>query len=111
MVDLTKKIMRRVYLIWFVRQIFNPVTVKAVVVVLLVRQVAVYVSVRDIIANWHPAEWGFSGNYTFLQSAFTQTDLMVQILTLGIVTVAALLARDVIMRKWFTGIGRVFIRV
>ncbi len=110
MADLTKKIMRRVYLVWFVRQIFNPVTVKAVVVLLLVRQIAIYVSVRDIIANWHPTEWGFSGNYAFLQSAFIETDLMVQTFTLGIVIVSALLVRDVIIRKWLTGIGRVFIR-
>lgn len=108
MADLTKRIMRRVYFIWFVRQILNPITLKAVVVLLLVRQVAVYVSVRDIIANWHPFDWGFSGNYTFLQSALLETDFMVQMLTFGIVIVAALLVRDVIMRKLES--GRVFVR-
>ena len=111
MADLTKKIMRRIYFIWFVRQIFNAVTVKVALVFLLAWQITSYVSVKNVIANWYLTEWGFSGSYAFLQSALIETDVMVQVLMLGTVLVASLLFRDVLARKQFIERGRLFIRV
>ena len=99
MADLTKRIMRRVYFVWFMRQIFNRVTAKLALVLLFIWQFVQYVSVRDVISNWHPADWGISGSYAFFESALRNTEFTVQILMLGMAVVLALLVRDAIQKR------------
>ncbi|MBI2108895.1 MAG: hypothetical protein HYT93_01785 [Parcubacteria group bacterium] len=98
MADLTKRIMRRVYFIWFVRQVFNAVTIKFALIFFFVWQFAAHVSVRDVFVNWHP-DWGLSGSYAFFESALRNTEFTVQMLMLGMIVVVALLARDIIGRR------------
>ncbi len=108
MAHLTKKIMRRIYFIWFARQIFNTITLKIALVFLLGWQFAAQVSVRDVVANWH-FDWGVSGSYAFVESAFRNTELVVQILVLGIAVLGILLARDVIFKRKMWDGGKLFI--
>src|SRR3989344_3184993 len=107
MVDLTKRIMRRVYFIWFIHQVFNAVTAKIALVALFAWQFGSYVSVRDVFLNWHP-DWGISGSYAFFESALRNTEFTVQMLLIGIVVVGILLARDIMIRRRLMDGSRLF---
>jgi hypothetical protein len=94
-------IMRRIYLLWFLRQVFNPLSIKAVLIVLLGWQMTSYVSIKHVIANWN-LDGGLTGSFSFLESAVLNTEIMTQILVLGMVAFTALLVRDIIQRRKIT---------
>src|SRR3989338_753885 len=98
MAELTKRIMRRIYFIWFARQVFNAVTVKFALVGLLLWQFVERVSITNVIANWQP-QLGFSSSYAFAESALLKTEFAVQMLMLGMVVVAILLVRDIFEKR------------
>lgn len=90
--SLQKSIMRRVYIIWGVRQLARPSVIKFALLLALLWQVKEAVFVRQVFANmamYEPAEL-----FTFLSAAFLHTDLIVQTATLGIGVLAVLLFRD-----------------
>ena len=95
-----RKIMRRVYVVWFSKKIFNTLTMKAALIILLMWQITSYVSVKNVIANWNFND-GFAASYAFLESAILNTELMTQVLALGILMFIGLLVRDIIMRRRF----------
>jgi len=80
---LKKRIMRRVYTVYVLRQLFNPAMYRVYLLVGLFGGIASFVSVSNIFANM-PS--GFAELYNFSLYAFTNTELIVQILTLSLAT-------------------------
>lgn len=107
MADLTKRIMRRVYLIWFARQVFNTLTLKVALIALLLSQFVEHVSIKNVIANWH-ADWGIATSYAFLQSAVLETEFIVQMIMAGFVVLGSLLVRDIVLKR---KVERLFIQM
>lgn len=84
---LKKRIMRRVYFTYAVRRILNPLTVKAVLGVVLFGVAASFISIRNVIMNM-PDPLDVGGMYSFAVFAFRNTETTVQLLTLlGLIAV------------------------
>ena len=49
--QLTKRIMRRIYLIWSIRLLLHPTTLKALIAALLIVRSMEYVSYANVFAN------------------------------------------------------------
>ena len=81
--------MRRVYVVFFVRKVVKPFVIKMGSVAALAVAVAALVSVQNVLGNMpSPAEFVSFGKFIF--SAFANTELSVQALSLAV----ALLTRD-----------------
>ena len=93
--------MRRIYLLWFLRHAFNPLSIKVALIALLGWQMTSYVSIKHVIANWN-LDGGLTGSFTFLESAVLNTEVMTQILVLGMIAFTTLLARDIVQRRKIT---------
>lgn len=72
------KIMRRVYMVWLVRKILSPATAKALILVGIVRQLFIFVSVKDVMIN-APSVYDIAASFTFFGQAFMHTGLSVQL--------------------------------
>lgn len=89
---LQKSIMRRVYIIWGVRQLARPLFLKLVVLAVLLLQVKEAVFVRQVFANM--ANFEMAELFSFWSAAFLNTDLIVQSAILGVGILAVLLVHD-----------------
>lgn len=87
--------MRRVYAIWFVRQVLSPLSIKIAIALTLVWQLKEYVSVRQVIAN-APSLADPLSSLSFLSTAFVSTQLVVQILVVGLILSLAWFFRDIL---------------
>ena len=103
-----KKIMRRIYLIWFFRKVFNTTTLKLGALLLLGWQFTAHVSLANVITNW-PLKADLVANYKFLGSALVNTEFVTPILMLGISILTVLLAKDLIARQG--SVGTRFVRI
>jgi len=99
MTTIKRTIMRRVYLIWFFRKVFNMTTAKVGVVLLFAWQFMAQVSVLNVIANSPFVNGDFSGGVQFLQYAFLNTEALTLALLVGIGVFGALLARDLVIQR------------
>lgn len=97
MLDISKSVMRRVYFIWAMRQVFNPLTFKLFAMLLLLWQIKEAVFVRQVFANISSYET--AELFNFLSAAFLNTGLVVQVATLGIAMIAVLLVRDFVIAR------------
>jgi len=79
---LSKKIMRRVYAIYLVRQLANPLALKVYTLAAILVGITSLVSIGNIIANLPTAE-GFYALYDFSRYAVLHTELAVQALLFG----------------------------
>jgi|SRR3989344_1499438 len=73
----TARIMRRVYLVWFLRKITSPLFVRFYIMALILLQLFRSVSIIDILQNIARVKLGDTANY-FLVS-FAQTEPAVQV--------------------------------
>lgn len=96
--NLKKSVMRRIYFIWFLRQVTHPLFLKIVAVALLLGKATSYVSLGNILTNW-PLTSGILGNYGFIESAFVHTETSMQVLVMGISALSLWLAYDVLVRR------------
>ena len=76
---LTKRIMRRVYLIAGIRFVLNPVFLKSVIAAVLFVRTMKYVSYMNVLANM-PSPADVSGGYEFVRAALFHTNPMTIIL-------------------------------
>ncbi len=102
---LQKSIMRRVYFIWGVRQLANPLFLKIAVLAVFLWQVKEAVFVRQVFANM--VNYEITELFNFLSAAFLNTDVVVQVATLGIGILSVLLVRDIVAAQ---GKSFVFVR-
>lgn len=93
--QLKKRIMRRVYIVAFMRRFLRPFVVKSAMLSVFVFVGAVSVSVPNVIQNaLQSGRGGLSGFVTFIFDAFFQTDLFVKMVFLGIVVTLMWLVVD-----------------
>lgn len=92
--ELKKKIMRRVYTRYVMRQLLSSLALKAYIFVLLFAGVAALVSVSNVFKNM-PQLSDVGGVLYFSLAAFLNTEMLVQALVVGMVIFLAILARDV----------------
>jgi hypothetical protein len=92
--QLHRRIMRRVRYIYLLRKVFNPVALRAYSCAVLVLITATLVSMSNIFANV-PAVTDMNAFYGYVSYAFMHTELIVQILTVGIVVITLYLLRDI----------------
>lgn len=78
--------MRRVYTIFILRKIFNPVMYRVYLFAAFFGGIASLVSISNVLTNM-PAG-SFSELYRFTLYAFAHTELLVQMLTLGLIATA-----------------------
>ena len=76
---LSRRIMRRVYLIAGIRFALNPVFLKSLIAVMLFASSMKYVSYTNVIANM-PSPADISGGYQFVRAALFHTNPMTVIL-------------------------------
>lgn len=91
---LRKKIMRRVYALYVMRRLLSPLALKAYTLVLLFTGTAALVSVSNVFKNM-PQLGDVGGILYFSLAAFLNTEVLVQMLVVGMVIFLAMLARDV----------------
>lgn len=91
---LKKKIMRRVYTLYVMRQLLSPLALKVYTLVFLFAGTATLVSVSNVFKNM-PQLSDVGGILYFSFSAFLNTEVLVQSLVIGMVVFLAMLARDV----------------
>src|SRR4051812_34065971 len=91
--ELEKKIMKKVYMLWFAKRVFNPLMLKLYFLAALTVELVRLVSMRNIIANW-PSPANIAGEINFIAVAFMHTHLMTQAVTAVMMIIAALLIRD-----------------
>lgn len=93
---LQKSIMRRVYAVWFLKKITQPLFVKVYIFALLMWQFMSQVSMANVINNV-PADFGKSIN--FFLDALIKTEVMVQGILLLSVVLGVFMVRDVLKRE------------
>jgi len=92
-IQFKKSIMRRVYVIWIFRRLTTPAMLKLYVFTTFMWQSAYYMSLPQVFANL-PAITDVSANYSFAVTAFSRTELMMQVLFAGIVGIGAWFVSD-----------------
>lgn len=92
--QLQKKIMRRVYVIYALRQLFAPVMLRVYVLAAALTGLFSFVSVGDVLVNM--PTYGLAALYDFSTYALMHTDHVVQILLAIMAAVFIFLIRDVV---------------
>lgn len=90
--QLKRRIMRRVWMVWFIRQAIHPTVLKALVAVLFFWRSTAYVSYGQVFEN-APSLANIPGNLSFAWNAATHTEmttllLVVSVLALGVWTMS-----------------------
>lgn len=82
--SLKKKIMRKVYLIWFLRQISSPFLVKTFFLAAALAEASFFYSLPNIFKNIFLASGNFPTLSGFMFSSFRHTDAISKLFFIGI---------------------------
>lgn len=93
---LRKKIMMRVYFAWFTKKIFNPLSIKAIVLFVFTWQIFVNVSISSVFSNAPSFVGGPNSLYKFFTYALMHTELIVQTLLAGLLVLLGWIVLDVV---------------
>jgi len=91
-----KKIMRRVYAIWIFRKATSPLFIKNFISIALFAGAAYHVSFFHIFKNTFNSSESFLGIPQFVFNNFLLTDIIHQILILGIIIMVSIFFLDMI---------------
>ncbi|MBI3631869.1 MAG: hypothetical protein HY225_00255 [Candidatus Vogelbacteria bacterium] len=100
---LQKRIMRRVYFMWVLRQILSAASIKVMIIFAFLWQIKHIVYVRSVIANM-PSITDIVANINFFSAAFAHTHPSVQLSIIASSVVALWLLNDARHRElgyWF----------
>ncbi|KKS11472.1 MAG: hypothetical protein UU66_C0016G0002 [Parcubacteria group bacterium GW2011_GWB1_41_5] len=81
---LKKKIMRKVYLIWFLRRISSPFLVKTFFLTAALAEASFYFSLPDIFKNIFLASGNFPTLSGFMIASFQHTDAISKLFFMGL---------------------------
>jgi len=98
--QLKKKIMRKVYLTFFLRKVFNPMAIKLYMLATFLGTSVSFVSFGSVLANT-PRITDIGALYSFSTSAFLNTEFAVQFLSAGALLAIFLLMKDIV-KIYFT---------
>lgn len=87
--------MRKIYMIYALRLAMSRAGIEAFIILLSIGAMGSFVSFSNVLRNM-PNPTQFKSFFNFSQSAFLETELIVQAALLTGVTVAGLLIRDII---------------
>lgn len=99
----TQKTMRKIYFLWFFKQVVNRTTAKIALAVTLLWQLSVTVSIPNVLANMRSLA-DLPSAAAFMESALVNTEVMTLMLLSGITVVGLWAVRDAALSR------RVFIR-
>jgi len=91
--QLKKRIMRRVYLVSFLRQILSPFVFKGTVLFIFMALGNVLVSVPNVISNMSIFT-NVNASFLFLLNAFLHTEFLVQVVLSGSIILTIWLFKD-----------------
>jgi len=91
-IQFKKRVMRKIYAIWFFKKAFN---LKTGLMLLVVWQVTMYVSVVNIFINT-PSLLDAVSMYRFMLDAFLHTEIIVKLFSVFIVILAMLFLKDAV---------------
>lgn len=77
------RVLRRVYLIYFLRQVFRPSFVRIYILLALLWQASVRVSLGSVVKNAPSIQEPYNV-YSFVSSALASTEAIIQILSAGV---------------------------
>ena len=100
---LSKRIMRRVYAVWAIRQTVHPVTMKVLLVILLVVRSTTYVSYANVFANM-PTSLDMHAGIIFMKAAMYHAHPMTLMLLSSTVWLGVWIIADMLFRPrqaWF----------
>lgn len=103
--NIKNKVMKNIYMIWFVRRIAPVLILEVVLLGALALGIASAVSIGKIAANAAHGIGDMKSLVGFFSSAFANTTLMVQALAFSIIAISFLLLRDMIRTSLYF-IGR-----
>lgn len=89
-----KNVMRRVRFVHFARKFLEPRVIKFSLLLLFLLVQSWFVSVPNIISNLGNPMRNFDALYAFIVSAFLNTEITVQVLSIAIAIVGILFVRD-----------------
>ncbi len=95
---LTRRIMRRIYVVSLLRRVLHPVFLKALVVLAFIFRSTSYVSYRDVFAN-APSLLDIENNLRFFAGAFAHTSTATLYLYLGIIFMTLWITFDMVRSK------------
>lgn len=95
-INLTQRIMRRVYFYWFMRRVAPTLLGQLAVLSLLLVGIHEYVSIRFVVQNAMGAVSGLPSLVNFAASAFRNTGFVPQILFGAVVLLGFMTFRDVL---------------
>jgi len=101
--SLTKRIMRRVYLVWSIRLAIHPTTLKMLIASLLVFRSMKYVSYANVLANM-PSLADISAQIEFARSAMHHAQPMALVLLSSVAWLSVWVIADTLFRRkeaWF----------
>lgn len=102
MSNLTQKIMRRVYVVWLLRQLLRRTALRVIALGGIFWSLQFYISFRSVIANANLASTeNLLGSYGFWRSAFAHTEASVQVLMVLATAITLWFGWD-IFHSWLT---------
>lgn len=96
--NLTKRIMRRVYLVWSIRLLLHPTTLKVLIAAFLVFRSMKYVSYANVLANM-PSLADISAQIEFARSAMYHAQPMTLVLLSSVAWLCVWAVADTLFRK------------
>ena len=98
--NLTKRIMRRIYLIWSLRLALHPTTLKVLIAALLLVRSMKYVSYANVYANLNmPTLFNLHAGFQFLKQAMLHAHPMTLVLLSSVAWLAVWVVADALSRK------------
>ena len=96
--ELTKRIMRRVYLVWGLRMLISPLFLKSLIVLAFLYRSTAYISYSNVLAN-RPVISDIPRNLAFMRDAFMHTEVTSVLLITGTLAVSIWLATDFLRKS------------
>lgn len=96
--DIKNNVMRRVYILHTLRQVFSPAMLKVYIAVAFVWQILLRVSVGNVFNNFLESQ----NQIVFWSSALSRTETSVIVLTVAFIALSAWLLADIFNRKKLT---------
>jgi hypothetical protein len=94
-----KKIMRRIYLIWFFRKITSPVFIEGFVFAAMLFLAVSYISFLNVMRNAFNASSSVFSLPEFFVNSFISADTISKLLLVGIIFMALILSRELLFKK------------
>jgi hypothetical protein len=97
---LKRRVMRRVYAVWFARQITSPFFARVLALFVFMYELHRYASIKNVLHN-SPSFFNVGPTVHFFASAFANTDAVTQVLCAGTAAIVFVILRDTVRKISF----------